>query len=123
MDNIKNNNQLKKCPWCRKFNFTPCPEKEDTVLVYNCSRCDKPVILFEEKTYRMDEKISLKDDSSKVEDFIVTFLEKFGIDMFEDLQEKLNSSDKYKKKITKQEIQEMRSFLDDYKVPLQGDFL
>jgi hypothetical protein len=112
MKKNKINRKLFVCPWCNKISLLPKMNK-DTVIVYNCFRCEKPLILFKFKAYKMSEKILNTDNPLAIEEYVVSFLEKKGAIV----------KDKKTNCITKKEVLKMKKFLKYYKIPLKGDFL
>jgi len=136
-----NSNKLSvECPWChekQEINSMP----NNMIMAFNCKHCDEPIVVIQEKPLKIDKKVLETGDILKLQEYILDLLDKefnisAEINKVEQLQdpfgdspkvektkENFKNKDKSKKKgpIAEEEIEHMKNFLENYKIPRTGD--
>ena len=102
--------KLIKCPWCNKFMSVP-KVNGNVILVYVCHRCAEPIIFFKNESFKINRAFLDMDSPEEIEDYVIDFLIEEGLILQDD------------DSISVEEIQSMRKYLTNLKIPMEGDFL
>ncbi len=82
-------------------------------MVYHCLRCYKPILSFHSKVYKMDEGLIASNDTQAIEEYVLDLLHEEGIETGHESMEAISPYD----------IVKMRRFLDNLRIPVDGDFM
>jgi len=118
-----------ECPWCNKLQ-TINKMPPNMIMAFNCKYCSSPVVFVQNKPIKIDREIVKSGQLEKLQEFILNILEKeFNIKAeISDIEQMGNNkiikkflNNKKLSPISQNEVNDMKKFLDNYKVPRAGE--
>jgi hypothetical protein len=126
------NNKDKKveviCPWCNEKQLVKSIP-DNMIMAFNCKHCTEPIVLIHNRPLKIDKKTLETGDILKLQEHIMELMkEEFDIaatiENVDPSKEDVlmsNDSENDEKPVSEKEIRVMKNFLDDYKIPRDGD--
>ena len=122
-----------KCPWCQKKQIIKSIPN-NMIMAFNCKFCDEPIVVIQDRPIKIDKSVLESGEILKLQEYLLDILEKefniiAEINEIEQIDgsevtDENNNIEEEKKNVTpisQEEIMQMKNFLDQYKIPRNGE--